>query len=917
MKYNKINISLPMRILGIFMLLGLFLIPAQADDNKPSMQNDKMFQVTADGTIQVDGYTFKNFTEYFQSDYFKKSGRRCKTTIERDIQKDAPLGSTSDCTLYKTAIRNEYWPSGTYVIPVVFHVIYRTDGTGNISDQRINDQVKVLNQDFRAISGTMGEDGNDTKIQFELAGITRTANNTWFNDFGEYQFKNTLGWDQDRYFNVYTNSAGGYLGYSYLPQDMPSKVYDGVVVLYETVGDRGDGPSPYDLGRTLVHETGHYLGLLHTFEDYGCYSGYQAGDLIDDTNSENDEHYGCSQTYSCGTMDPIHNYMNYTDDDCMWEFTSEQANRLVCSLVNYRPLLYEIQGSQASISVTSPNGGESWSVGSTHTITWSSTGTVGNVKIEYTANNGSSWSTVVSSTANDGAYTWKIPNTPSNLCKVRIKEASDGSPSDTSNSVFSITSGGSSGNPSLSLNRSALYFTSLSSGSKTSAQEVWVSNSGDGTLNWTLSDNASWLSCSPTSGTNSGVVTVWVTPTTMSSGTYSAVISVSASGASNSPQSVGVTLTVKNSSQDQSPFGEFATPSNNTSVMGSIPVTGWVLDDVEVQSVKIYSGSSYIGDGVFVEGARPDVEQAYPAYPKNYRAGWGYMLLTNVLTDGNRSISVVATDNTGHQVSLGTRTIKIDNANLEKPFGAMDSPAQGGMASGKKYRNQGWALTPQPNKIPIDGSTIKLYVDGQYKGTANYNIYRADIAALFPGYTNSNGALAYFELDTTGYDDGLHTIQWTATDNGGNSDGIGSRFFTILNSTRNSQSNTQTELPHKFPSRITNQLEETFTGNFNVKIGYDQNTPPQTIYPDEKHQSTVTIKELERLVIDLGTPGWSGRQEIVDGLKSLPVGSSWDKEHRYFYWIPGPAFLGDYPLVFFNNENGEIQRITVRILPKY
>jgi hypothetical protein len=199
----------------------------------------------------------------------------------------------------------------------------------------------VLNEDYRAVPGSMGAPDFDTKIQFELAGITRTANDVWFQDQNERQYKTQLGWDQDRYLNVYVNSSSGFLGYSYLPQDNVDKVLDGVVILFRAVGGRYTGFDPYNQGRTLVHEIGHYLGLLHPFEGYACLDGYDAGDLIADTNSENDEHYACTQTFSCGTPDNIHNYMSYTNDACMSEFTSEQANRAVCSLLNYRPLLYQ------------------------------------------------------------------------------------------------------------------------------------------------------------------------------------------------------------------------------------------------------------------------------------------------------------------------------------------------------------------------------------------------------------------------------------------------------------------------------------------------------------------------------------------------------------------------------------------------
>jgi len=93
---------------------------------------------------------------------------------------------------------------------------------------------------------------------------------------------------------------------------------------------------------------------------------------------------------------------------------------------------------------------------------------------------------------------------------------------------------------------------------------------------------------------------------------------------------------------------------------------------------------------------------------------------------------------------------------------------EGGSASGKNFVNWGWALTPRPNTIPIDGSTISVFVDGVNLGNPHYNIYRSDIATLFPGFANSDGAVGYFYIDTTTYKDGIHTIQWSARDDNGN-----------------------------------------------------------------------------------------------------------------------------------------------------
>jgi formylglycine-generating enzyme required for sulfatase activity len=234
------------------------------------------------------------------------------------------------------------------------------------------------------------------------------------------------------------------------------------------------------------------------------------------------------------------------------------------------------------------------------------------------------------------------------------------------------------------------------------------------------------------------------------------------------------------------PFGSFDTPIDGSTVTGSIAVTGWVLDDTGIANVKIWRGETgnltYIGDAMQVEGARPDVAALYPDYPNNAKAGWGYMLLTNFLPGGGNGtfkLHAIATDKAGNSTGLGTKTIHVDNAHAVKPFGAIDTPTQGGFASGKKYINWGWALTPQPNSIPTDGSTIHVWVDGVNIGQPTYNIFRSDIALLFPNYANSSGAVGYLYLDTGVYANGVHTIQWTARDSAGNSDGIGSRYFTI------------------------------------------------------------------------------------------------------------------------------------------
>jgi hypothetical protein len=586
----------------------------------------------------------------------------------------------------------------------------------------------------------------------------------------------------------------------------------------------------------------------------------------------------------------------------------------------------------STLTVISPNGNESLVAGTTRTITWTTSGTVGNVKIEYSINNGSSWSLIKSSTANDGSYNWTVPNAPSSQCLIKISEASDGSPSDISDGTFSIYS---FGQPKISISRNLFNFGAV--GSKvTGAQTLLIDNSGNGTLNWSVSDNKSWLSVSPSSGTNSGVVTITANKSGLSTGSYYGTITISDPIASNSPKKVDVRLRVYNTGSTANPFGDFATPTHGSTVRSSIPVTGWVLDDIEVKSVKIYNGSNYIGDAVFVEGARPDVESAYPDYPKNYQAGWGYMMLTNFLPGGGNgtyTIRAKATDAEGNTVTLGSKTIIVDNANAVKPFGAIDAPTQGGTVSGGNFINWGWVLTPQPNTIPIDGSTINVIVDGVNIGHPAYNNYRADIAGLFPSYNNSNGAVGYFYLDTTVYENGVHTIQWTATDNAGNTDGIGSRYFTIQNKgTQSKVYSAQHNATHIPTSRVRREQARLFRDSIRdipidysepirIKKGYNKNIEPREIYPDNNGIIIIEIKELERLEIHFYDPGKQtlNIEHRTLNLSPLPIGSTLDAARGVFYWSPGPGFLGDYEFVFVDISPDRPRRLDViiKIFPKY
>lgn len=346
--------------------------------------------------------------------------------------------------------------------------------------------------------------------------------------------------------------------------------------------------------------------------------------------------------------------------------------------------------------------------------------------------------------------------------------------------------------PKLSINRTRLNFGALVGSEKVYSQQVTVTNTGAGTLAWTAVSDAGWLSCSPAQGIDSGVLTVSVDARNLPAGTHEGAVVVGDPDAENAPQTITVALKVYQSPGDIKLRGDFDAPKDRETVSGSVPVSGWALDDVEVESVKIYreplpgegEGLFYIDDALFVEGERNDIVEKFPDIPMNYRAGWGYILLTNALPDrgnGEFKLIVKARNTSGREKTLGEKTIRCDNANAVQPFGAIDTPKPGAVASGSHFRIQGWVLTPLPNKIPEDGSTIRVLVDGEDIGPAKYNIHRPDIAKFFPGFANSRGALARFDLDTTKFSNKVCTVAFVVTDNAGNSAGIGSRFFIIRN----------------------------------------------------------------------------------------------------------------------------------------
>jgi hypothetical protein len=316
----------------------------------------------------------------------------------------------------------------------------------------------------------------------------------------------------------------------------------------------------------------------------------------------------------------------------------------------------------------------------------------------------------------------------------------------------------------------------------------------------------------------------------------------------------------------------------------------------------------FIGNGTFVVGARPDVGATYPNAPLNYRAGWGYMLLTNFLPNnggspgpgnGTYKLHAIATNQAGQSFDLGTRGITVDNAHAAKPFGTIDTPVQGGIASGNAVVNFGWALTQNPYCIPTDGSTITVYIDSLPVGRPTYNQFRSDIATFFPGLCNTNGAVGFFYLDTTKLSNGVHTISWVVYDNQGRGDGIGSRYFTVLN--------TGTVNALASEESIQSASNQTVA----LSRGFDVSRRAEGLTPTDNGEYSIEIEELERIELQLGaTAGYL----LVNGeRRDLPVGSS--LKAGVFRWHVGPGFFGDYKFEF-DLADGTTTRARVRIQPK-
>jgi hypothetical protein len=250
-------------------------------------------------------------------------------------------------------------------IPVVFHVVWNTNRPAeNLADEVVLDQLAVLNEDYRRLNSDAGnirpefaDIAGDAMIQFELAEIIRVETTANYNNLVDLADTDRVkrssqggsdAWDTDNYLNIWIcklpgNLLGQLLGYAYPPAGLPnwpplssapSPEVDGVVVDYRTVGRNNPNPlgtSYVAVGRTAVHEVGHYLGLRHVWGDpipifqNGC----QVDDGVQDTPNAKDPSSSTSQVcgatrMSCNSLDMWENYMDYAEEPCQVAFTEGQ-----------------------------------------------------------------------------------------------------------------------------------------------------------------------------------------------------------------------------------------------------------------------------------------------------------------------------------------------------------------------------------------------------------------------------------------------------------------------------------------------------------------------------------------------------------------------------------------------------------------
>jgi hypothetical protein len=289
----------------------------------------------------------------------RKDFHRCGSTLYRALEEKRNPEIIQERR--KLEIQSQQWIKSyrtePIIIPVVVHVVYHHERPDqNISEAQIISQIEALNRDFRRLnSDTVNTPeifkgvAADAWIEFRLArrdpfgnptnGITRTPTTvssfTMEDDNVKYDSRGGKNiWSRDKYMNFWVcDLEAGLLGYAQYPGGFSQS--DGIVISYRNFGTMGTVRTPYNQGRTVTHEVGHWLNLVHTWGDE---DNCEATDFVEDTPNQETHYYRCPEfpQISCGTEDMFMNYMDYTDDHCMNIFTLGQKQRMHSTLNGFR-----------------------------------------------------------------------------------------------------------------------------------------------------------------------------------------------------------------------------------------------------------------------------------------------------------------------------------------------------------------------------------------------------------------------------------------------------------------------------------------------------------------------------------------------------------------------------------------------------
>lgn len=335
--------------------------------NLKFLRNSLFFALAA-LVIVFTGYRFSGDDN--NSGYVHTQSRTCGTTEFNEMQMNLYPEFRENRQRIEEFTKNYRMENNRLIItiPVVFHVVYNTPAQ-NISDAQLLSQLEVLNRDYAKLNSDTNlipavwkTIAANTQIQFCLAqrdpngnpstGITRTSTSvTAFNGSADTRIYFTAQgghdiWDRDKYLNIYTcNLGGGLLGYAQFPGGNPQT--DGTVNLYTAVGNTGNVNPPYDKGRTVTHEVGHWLNLFHIWGDEPDCS---QDDEVGDTPLQGNSSSGCPTfptTDACQTSAPgimFMNYMDYSNDACMYMFTLGQSTRMNAALNGPRASLLSSNG---------------------------------------------------------------------------------------------------------------------------------------------------------------------------------------------------------------------------------------------------------------------------------------------------------------------------------------------------------------------------------------------------------------------------------------------------------------------------------------------------------------------------------------------------------------------------------------------